>query len=309
METLIKFFILFFIFIDIAVVLYFIINAKLIRSQIRNKRIEEAYADAQETLRDLEEMVRRRRASIDAEIREAERQQKQQLELEKQKIDFELERKKDNAYSEYNDYIALLDAQKARLVEEQEQLKAAYQKDFEAIQQFLEGFRQRQESINEAIRRERMIAEQQDFFRIVLSKDDIADIESLMALAPRLQHRKLIPKLIWDAIVARPTEEMIKRVVTTAAGGIYKITYLPTGEAYIGRTTDFKKRWKNHVMTALGMEKAASSTLHTHMAAHGIQNYSFEIIEEVPKEQQSEREKFYIELYNTKSQLNQKAGG
>ena len=309
MEMLIKFVILFFIFIDIAVVLYFIIKAKLIRSQIRNKRIEEAYVDAQETLKDLEEMVRRRRASIDAEIREAERQQKQQLELEKQKIDFELERKKDNAYSEYNDYIASLDAQKTRLAEEQEQLKAAYQKDLEEIQQSLEGFRQRQESINEAIRRERMIAEQQDFFRIVLSKDDIADIESLMALAPRLQHRELIPKLIWDAIVARPTEEMIKRVVTTATGGIYKITYLPTGEAYIGRTTDFKKRWKNHVMTALGMEKAASSTLHTHMAAHGIQNYSFEILEEVPKEQQSEREKFYIELYNTKSQLNQKAGG
>lgn len=309
MEKLIKFVILFFIFIDIAVVLYFIIKAKLIRSQIRNKRIEEAYVDAQETLKDLEEMVRRRRASIDAEIREAERQQKKQLELEKQKIDFELERKKDNAYSEYNDYIASLEEQKIRLAEEQEQLKASYQKDFEAIQRFLEEFRQRQESINEAIRRERMIAEQQDFFRIVLSQDDITDIESLMALAPRLQHRELIPKLIWDAIVARPTEEMIKRVVTTAAGGIYKITYLPTGEAYIGRTTDFKKRWKNHVMTALGMEKAASSTLHTHMATHGIQNYSFEIIEEVPKEQQSEREKFYIELYNTKSQLNQKAGG
>ena len=301
--------VLFLIFADIVGILYYIIKKKLIRNQIRNRRMEEAYKEAQEYLTDLEEMVRRRRASIDEEIREAERQQKQRLELEKQKIDFELECKRDNAYSEYNDYVASLNAQKAQLAEQQEQIKASYEKDLEEVRQSLESFRQRQESINEAIRRERMIKEQQDFFRIILSEGDIADIESLMALAPRLQHRELIPKLIWDAIVSRPTDEMIKRVVTTATGGIYKITYLPTGEAYIGRTTDFKKRWKNHIMTALGMEKAASSTLHTHMAAHGIQNYSFEIIEEVPKEEQSEREKFYIELYNTKSQLNQKAGG
>lgn len=45
------------------------------------------------------------------------------------------------------------------------------------------------------------------------------------------------------------------------------------------------------------------------MARNGIWNYSFEILEEVPKDKQSEREKFYIDLYGTQKQLNMKAGG
>ena len=128
-------------------------------------------------------------------------------------------------------------------------------------------------------------------------------------MTSRLRHREIIPKLIWDSLISRPTNEMIKRVVGDKVGGIYKITYVPTGESYIGKTVSFKDRWKNHIQTALGMEKAASSTLHTHMARNGVWNYSFEILEEVSKEKQSEREKFYINLYGTQKQLNMKVGG
>ena len=63
--------VLFLIFADIVGILYYIIKKKLIRNQIRNRRMEEAYKEAQEYLTDLEEMVRRRRAYIDEEIREA----------------------------------------------------------------------------------------------------------------------------------------------------------------------------------------------------------------------------------------------
>ena len=125
----------------------------------------------------------------------------------------------------------------------------------------------------------------------------------------RLCHKEVLPKVIWESIVRRPVSEMIKRVVGQKVGGIYKITYIPTGEAYIGRTVNFKDRWQAHIQTALGMEKVASSTLHTHMARNGIWNYNFEILEEVPKDKQSEREKFYIDLYGTQKQLNMKAGG
>lgn len=124
-----------------------------------------------------------------------------------------------------------------------------------------------------------------------------------------LCHKEVLPKVIWESIARRPVNEMIKRGVGQKVGGIYKITYIPTGEAYIGRTVNFKDRWQAHIQTALGMEKVASSTLHTHMARNGIWNYNFEILEEVPKEKQREREKFYIDLYGTQKQLNMKAGG
>ncbi|MBQ5474753.1 MAG: GIY-YIG nuclease family protein [Lachnospiraceae bacterium] len=118
----------------------------------------------------------------------------------------------------------------------------------------------------------------------------------------KLHNRDVIPKLIYDLFIKRPLQEMIKRVTGgKKMGGIYKITYKKTGEAYIGKTSsDFGTRWTNHVKTALGLDGCAHATLHTRLAQDGLWNYTFEILEEVDKEKQSEREAFYINLYGTK---------
>lgn len=185
----------------------------------------------------------------------------------------------------------------------------SYNNELFYLRRELEDFRSRRDAINEAIRRERELIEKEDFYKIQLTQNDIEDIKILDSMKNRLSHKEVLPKVIWESIARRPVSEMIKRVVGQKVGGIYKITYIPTGEAYIGRTVNFKDRWQAHIQTALGMEKAANSTLHTHMARNGIWNYNFEILEEVPKDKQSEREKFYIDLYGTKKQLNIKAGG
>ena len=165
-----------------------------------------------------------------------------------------------------------------------EEKKVLYEKEISLVKLELEDFHRQREAINEAIKRERELSEKEDFYKIQLSLDDIEDIQLLKSMTSHLRHREIIPKLIWDSLISRPTNEMIKRVVGDKVGGIYKITYVPTGDSYIGRTVSFKDRWKNHIQTALGMEKAASSTLHTHMARNGVWNYSFEILEEVPKD-------------------------
>lgn len=185
----------------------------------------------------------------------------------------------------------------------------SYNNELSYLRRELEDFRSRRDAVNEAIRRERELIEKEDFYKIQLTQNDIEDIKILDSMKNRLSHKEVLPKVIWESIARRPVSEMIKRVVGQKVGGIYKITYIPTGEAYIGRTVNFKDRWQAHIQTALGMEKVASSTLHTHMARNGIWNYNFEILEEVPKDKQSEREKFYIDLYGTKKQLNIKAGG
>lgn len=185
----------------------------------------------------------------------------------------------------------------------------SYNSELSYLRKELEDFRSRRDAINEAIRRERELSEKEDFYKIQLTQNDIEDIKLLNNMKDRLCHKEVLPKVIWESIARRPVNEMIKRVVGQKVGGIYKITYIPTGEAYIGRTVNFKDRWQAHIQTALGMEKVSSSTLHTHMARNGIWNYSFEILEEVPKDKQSEREKFYIDLYGTQRQMNMKAGG
>ena len=184
-----------------------------------------------------------------------------------------------------------------------------YQEELAAAKSELDEFQAKRAAVNEAIRREREIEEQGDFYSIDISQADQEDIQLLQSLDLRLHNHDVVPKLVWELFIRRPCQEMIKRVTGgRKIGGIYKITYKKTGEAYIGKTTDFSTRWQNHCKTAVGLEGAARATLHNRLAKDGLWNYTFEILEEVDKEYQSAREAYYIDLYGTKNQLNMKSG-
>ena len=178
-----------------------------------------------------------------------------------------------------------------------------------ALKEQLADFRKIQDSINEATRRQKELEEKEDFYSLQISEADKEDIATLQNMDLKLHNRNVIPKLIWDLFLRRPAQEMIKRVTGSRdISGIYKITNKKTKEAYIGKTTDISTRWQNHLKTAVGLDAAAKSTLHTRLAADGLWNYTFEILEEVPKDQLAARETFYINLYGTKQQLNMKDG-
>lgn len=199
---------------------------------------------------------------------------------------------------------------KAEVLEEGYQIrKEEINTELSVCQEKLDQFKQIQDSVNEAIRRRKEIEEEEYFYSLDISLNDQEDIAVLQSMDARLHNRDVIPKLIWELFVRRPTQEMIKRIVgNEKCGGIYKITYKKTGEAYIGKTTDFQTRWTNHIKTAIGLEAAARATLHNRMAKDGIWNYTFEILEKVDKESLSQRESYYIDLYGTKNQLNMKSG-
>ena len=187
-------------------------------------------------------------------------------------------------------------------------------KEFEEIK-FEQEKEKRQEAINLYFNRLNVQAEtiykqkKEDFYSIQISKNDQEDIELLQSMDLKLHNRDVIPKLIWELFIRRPCQEMIKRITGgRKISGIYKITNKETGEAYIGKTTDISTRWQNHCKTTIGLEGAARATLHNRLAQDGLWNYTFEIIEEVDKENLSSREAFYIDLYGTKQQLNMKDG-
>lgn len=187
--------------------------------------------------------------------------------------------------------------------------QAEIEAEISKCQNELYEFQSIQKAVNEAIRRKKEIEEKEDFYSINISTNDQEDIQVLQSMDIRLHNRDVIPKLVWELFIRRPTQEMIKRVAgTEKCGGIYKITYKKTGESYIGKTTDFQTRWTNHIKTAIGLEAAARATLHNRMVKDGIWNYTFEILEKVDKESLSQRESYYINLYGTKQQLNMKEG-
>lgn len=175
----------------------------------------------------------------------------------------------------------------------------------------LDEYQRKRDSINAAILREKELEEREDFYRIIISDNEIQDIQVLRQIEEKLTNKEALNKLIYDVFVKRPTAEMIKRVLNGGnPSGIYKITYIPTGESYIGKSTDVSKRWTEHVKSCLNIGTIAHSSLHTKMAKSGLWKFTFELLEEVPKEKLSEREKYYIDFYNTKKMgLNQKEGG
>ena len=207
------------------------------------------------------------------------------------------------------DKIAYYNKEMEQFLTDQIVLKAEYQTKIDEIKRELQNFSEKRTAINEAIRRERELEEAENFYRIDVPPEDQEDIEVLNTIAPRLRNKEALNKLIYSVFIQRPMDEMIKRITGGRdISGIYKITYLKTGEAYIGKTTNIKKRWGEHVKSALDIGTIAHSSFHNRLKKDGIWNYTFEILEEVPKDQLTEREKFYIQLYGTDTQLNMKVG-
>ena len=189
-------------------------------------------------------------------------------------------------------------------------LNDALQDELKAVKTELDEFQTKRAAVNEAIRRERELEEKEDFYRISIKENDIKDIEVLRSIEPRLTNREVLNKLIYEVFIKRPLMEMEKRVLKgQKIGGIYKITYIKTGEAYIGRSVDIGNRWKEHCLSSLNIGTIAHSTFHNILAEKGLQNFTWEVLEEVDKEKQSSREKYWVDFYQTDKQYNSKAGG
>lgn len=81
--------------------------------------------------------------------------------------------------------------------------------------------------------------------------------------------------------------------------GIYKITDLTTGQAYIGQSVDIRERFRQHIKSALTYGKATNKLYQT-MQKSRVYNFSFEVLEEISRTQLNEREAYWIDFYKTK---------
>jgi group I intron endonuclease len=84
--------------------------------------------------------------------------------------------------------------------------------------------------------------------------------------------------------------------------GIYKITNTINGKIYIGKTNDSDRRWGDHQRLAFTENhKEYNKSLYQAMRKYGIENFSFEMIEEIKdyKNQSGEREKYWISYFNS----------
>ena len=184
----------------------------------------------------------------------------------------------------------------AQLTEEIEKGNAT----LESLKEVIEEYQAKQNAINEQILRQRALDEQQDFYRICITDDDCEDIEVLRGIRNKLHRTAFLDKIIYDTFVSKYVKEMAKRVLQGKdPSGIYKVTNIKTNEIYIGKSTNVATRWVNHTKSAYGLEGVADSQFQRALKQYGVQNFTWELVEAVPKDQLTTREKFYISFYNT----------
>lgn len=194
----------------------------------------------------------------------------------------------------------LLQRQLDDFIASAEETKKSVNEEIEELRSLLEDYKSKRDLINQAIVHEKEIHEQQDFYRIVLNESDKEDIQLLNTIEMRLHSREALYKLIYDIFYKKPLNDMINRVLQGKEFcGIYRITNLKTNESYIGKSTNIKTRWQNHCKTAIGLDGMARTKIHSAMKEYGIDNFSFEVLEKCTKENYSEREKYWINFYET----------
>lgn len=161
-------------------------------------------------------------------------------------------------------------------------------------------YKEKRDAINAEILRARALNEQQDFYRIQIDDNAKHDINLINSIRPQIIKFETLNKLLYDNYISRPAKEMVKRVLEGKdPTGIYKVTNIQTQEIYIGKSTSVASRWINHIKAAEGLDGVADSQFQRALRKYGVDNFTWELLEETTKDKLTEREKYYIQFYDT----------
>jgi group I intron endonuclease len=82
--------------------------------------------------------------------------------------------------------------------------------------------------------------------------------------------------------------------------GIYKIENLINGKIYIGQSKNIEKRWTAHRTRPFNQNsKQYDSPLYRSIRKYGLENFRFVVLEETLVEDLDNREKYWIEYYES----------
>ena len=83
--------------------------------------------------------------------------------------------------------------------------------------------------------------------------------------------------------------------------GIYKITNNKNNHCYIGQSRNIKKRWKQHIALSKNIndKQRYNYPLYQAFRKYGIENFTFQIIEQCSINTLNQREQYWIDYYNS----------
>ena len=138
-----------------------------------------------------------------------------------------------------------------------------------------------------------------DKYKILVTDLDLLEINRLREIAPYFRNARAIYKIIWESYYRNNTTDLINRVIGSGTHtGIYKLTNLTNQKVYIGQAANLADRWKDHIKAGLGID-TPNNMLYTAMMKDGVENFTFEVLEECERSILNDRETYYIELYRS----------
>ena len=162
----------------------------------------------------------------------------------------------------------------------------------------LDTIRQTRAAAHEALLKEQEIKENKDNYRLKPSDSDLSDARRLEVVKRELNKPRILAMLVWQTYwqpLAKKQFPLIIKNKTTC--GIYKITNLITDDCYIGQSVDIYKRWNDHCKCGLGIDTPPGNKLYKAIQEYGLENFTFEVIEECSQAELDEKETYFISLY------------
>ena len=206
----------------------------------------------------------------------------------------------------------LYDKQKYDLEEEYNEQKKFYESDLAKYETQLKEWKAKITAINEQIRHEEELQNSINCHRIQLSNSDKEDIQYLLSIEENIHNKQLLYKLIWSEYLQKPFNKMINDCfgARVPKNVIYCIEQIDLKKKYIGKTSaEVSKRWTDHIKNSLNIGTIKRQPIHEALYKNW-DNFTFSILEEVKDEKLGDREKFYINFFQTdKYGFNIKSGG
>lgn len=163
-----------------------------------------------------------------------------------------------------------------------------------------------------AQKRKEEMAANKNYYQLNLSDDDLGDIYNIRNVQKTLVRKEAVDKVLWEIYYKPAYDTLMIHLFgdrKDKVSGIYKITSVTNDKAYIGQSVDIKERLKSHIKSTISYS-STSNKLYSTMKSEGIQNFTFEILEEVPRTDLNEREIYWIEMYKTQDYgMNSTRGG
>lgn len=169
-------------------------------------------------------------------------------------------------------------------------------------EEILENLRLKVAAAVAADKRALEIKEKENFYKLNLSIEDLQEIAKLRQVVPHLKSPEALNKVIWKCYYEKPTSDLIGRVIGSGVhAGIYKITNLVNHMTYVGQSNNLAERWRQHIKRGLGADTPTRNKLYPAMIEYGVENFSFEVIEECSPAQLNEREQYWQQFFEAKT--------